>query len=392
MTPQEAWKGEKPDVEHFRIFGSIAYAHVPDQRRKKLDDKGEKCIFLGVSEPTKAYKLYNPTTKKIVVSRDVVFDEKNFWPWSSNSDDVSQQIPADFDVDNEVEMQQNQQQTIPDGAAHENVQNDGPETIESTGADSRIDNQLQDSACLRSQRAKRRPAWMSDYQVPGSEIPEDPLVQFALFSDCDPTIYEEAMKEKKWEKAMDNEIAAIEKNDTWELVDLPPGQKSIGVKWVYKTKINEKGEIDKHKARLVAKGYKQEHGIDYMEVFAPVARHDTIRLVTALAACNSWPIFQLDVKSAFLRGDLEEEVFVDQPPGYVKPGNEHKVYRLNKALYGLKQARRAWYSRIDAYFLKEGFKGVHMSTLFTQKLEMMVSWLLCAYTLMISFILEMIVL
>jgi hypothetical protein len=123
-----------------------------------------------------------------------------------------------------------------------------------------------------------------------------------------------------------------------ELADLPKGQKTIGVKWVYKTKLNEKGEIDKFKARLVVKGYKQEHGVDYQEVFAPVARQDTIRLVVSLAAQNSWPIFQLDVKSAFLNGELLEQVYIEQPPGYVVKGSEHKVYKLKKALYGLKQA------------------------------------------------------
>lgn len=105
---------------------------------------------------------------------------------------------------------------------------------------------------------------------------------------------------------MDAEIAAIEKNNTWKLVELPKGQKTISVKWVYKTKLKENGEVDKYKARLVAKGYKQEYGVDYKEVFAPVARHDTIRLIISLAAQNSWPIFHLDVKSAFLHGNLEE--------------------------------------------------------------------------------------
>ena len=137
---------------------------------------------------------------------------------------------------------------------------------------------------------------------------------------------------------MDDEIKAIERNATWALTDLPRGQKTIGVKWVYKTKLEDNGEVDKYKARLVAKGYKQEFGVDYKEVFAPVARLDTIRLVIALAAQHSWPVFQLDVKSAFLHGDLQEHVFIDQPPGYIKLGSEHKVYKLKMALYGLKQA------------------------------------------------------
>lgn len=121
-------------------------------------------------------------------------------------------------------------------------------------------------------------------------------------------------------------------------------------------KLNEKGEIDKYKARLVAKGYTQKYGIDYEEVFAPVVRQDTIRLVVSLAAQNSWPILQLDVESAFLNGTLQEEEFIDQPPSFEKRGQEERVYKLKKALYGLKQAPRSWYSRIDAHFVKMGFK------------------------------------
>jgi len=115
------------------------------------------------------------------------------------------------------------------------------------------------------------------------------------------------------------------------------------------------GRVDKYKARLVAKGYKQEFGIDYKEVFAPVARMDIIRLVLSIVVLNSWPIYQLDVKSAFLHGTLEDDVYIDQPPGYVKQGHADQVYKLKKALYRLKQTSRAWYSCIDAYFNKEGF-------------------------------------
>lgn len=132
----------------------------------------------------------------------------------------------------------------------------------------------------------------------------------------------------------------------WELTLLPKGGKKVRVKWVYKTKLNENGEVDKYKARLVAKGYTQQHRVDYTEVFVPVARMETIRLVVAIAAQRGWTIYQLGVKSAFLHGELNEEVFVEQPCGYVQKGNEQKVYKLKKALYGLKQAPRAWYSRM----------------------------------------------
>lgn len=154
---------------------------------------------------------------------------------------------------------------------------------------------------------------------------------------------------------MQEEMNAIEKNDTWELATLPKGNKPFGVKWVYKKKMNAQGEIERYKARLVAKGYKQKAGIDYEEVFAPVARMETIRLLISLAAQNKWSIFQMDVKSAFLNGVLEEEVYIEQPPGYTKVGKENKVLKLKKALYGLKQAPRAWNTRIDAYFKEHGF-------------------------------------
>ena len=151
-------------------------------------------------------------------------------------------------------------------------------------------------------------------------------------------------------------------------MELPDGEKQIGVKWIYKTKFKENGEVDKYKARLVVKGYAQEYGVDYTEVFAPVARMETIRLVVALAAQKGWPIYQLDVKSAFLHGELDETVYVDQPCGYEQKGEEHKVYKLKKAFYGLKQAPRAWYSRIEAYFLKEGFeKCDYEHTLFVKR-------------------------
>jgi hypothetical protein len=196
------------------------------------------------------------------------------------------------------------------------------------------------------------------------------LRNLAIFGPCqieDPVTYDEAAKFDTWKKAMDSEIQAIERKNTWELTELPRGAKVIGVKWIYKTKVNEKGEIEKHKARLVAKGYSQKYGIDYKEVFAPVARWDTIRCILAMAALREWSVFQLDVKSAFLHGELIETVYVEQPLGYVKKGAENKVYKLHKALYGLKQAPRAWYSKIEQYFTSEGFeKCPYEHTLFVK--------------------------
>jgi hypothetical protein len=172
----------------------------------------------------------------------------------------------------------------------------------------------------------------------------------------EPTNYTEAAGYAEWVDAMDKEIQSIEKNKTWSLCKLPVGHKPIGLKWVYKLKKNSDGEVVKHKARLVAKGYVQKKGVNFDEVFAPVARLDTVRLILALAANRGWQVHHLDVKSAFLHGELEEEVYVSQPEGYVEKGREQYVLKLSKALYGLRQAPRAWNVRLDKSLKKLRFR------------------------------------
>ena len=200
----------------------------------------------------------------------------------------------------------------------------------------------------RVRRNRREPNWMLDYESGEGLSDEDTLNVMMTVIDTDPLSFEEAARSKKWRNAMMKEMESIEKNKTWELVDAPNGVKPIGVKWIFKTKFKENGEVDKFKARLVAKGYAQEYGVDYTEVFAPVARLDTIRIILAMAAHYNWQVYQLDVKSAFLHGELKEDIYVQQPTGFLKKGKEDKVYKLKKALYGLKQAPRAWYNMIES--------------------------------------------
>lgn len=196
------------------------------------------------------------------------------------------------------------------------------------------------------------------------------LENLAFMIISDPTSFQQAANQSNWRQAMDAENKSIEKNQTWTLSSLPDDAKAIGVKWLYKTKLNELGEVDKYKARLVVKGYAQEYGVDYTEVFAPVARMDTMKMILALAAQKGWGVFQLDVKSAFLHGELEEDVFVEQPQGYEVKGKENMVYKLHKALYGLKQAPRAWFSRIETYFINEEFaSSPSEQTLFIKRRE-----------------------
>lgn len=163
----------------------------------------------------------------------------------------------------------------------------------------------------------------------------------------EPVSIQEALKDKRWRSACKDEIGSIDKNETWVLVEKPHGVKLIGLKWIFKIKRNADGSINKYNSRLVAKGYVQEHGIDFDEVFAPVARIETIRLLVGFAAAKKWEIHHLDVKTAFLHGELIEDVYITQPEGFVKKGEEHKVYKLKKALYGLRQAPRAWNTKLD---------------------------------------------
>lgn len=152
---------------------------------------------------------------------------------------------------------------------------------------------------------------------------------------------------------MQNEISALVANNTWDLVPLPAGKKSIGCKWVYKVKLKADGSLERYKARLVAKGYNQEYGVDYQETFSPVIRMTTVRTIIALAAHRHWPLYQLDVNNAFLHGDLYEDVYMKPPEGFsVDPS---LVCKLKKSLYGLKQSSRQWFAKLTTELLHQGF-------------------------------------
>jgi hypothetical protein len=336
QTPQEAWSGYKPTVSYLKVFGSVAYAHIPNQRRTKLDDKSKKLVFIGYDEKAKAFKLFDPIGKKVIASRDVQVNEESAWDWTNQTEaNVKQQqaICGPQILDCEPQDDFCGPQTHPCGPQTASVQRGESSTTVNEG--------------------EPRQSRMRSLQELYDSTNEVHLV--CLLADAETITFEEAVRDKRWQAAMDEEITAIERNETWELAELPKGHQSIGVKWVYKKKMNAQGEIERYKARLVAKGYRQKAGIDYDEVFAPVARMETIRLLISQAAQFKWPIYQMDVKSAFLNGVLEEEVYVEQPPGYMKAGHESSVLKLKKALYGLKQAPRAWNTRIDTYLKKNGF-------------------------------------
>ncbi|CAL8996776.1 unnamed protein product [Prunus brigantina] len=172
-----------------------------------------------------------------------------------------------------------------------------------------------------------------------------------------PSSVEEALMDPNWKQAMNDEMQALQKNSTWELVPLPSGKRTVGCRWIYTIKLKADGSIERYKARLVAKGYTQRYGVDYQETFAPVAKINTVRIQISLAANLDWPLHQFDVKNAFLHGDLEEEVYMDPPPGCkLSSESKHYVCKLKKSLYGLKQSPRAWFGRLTKSMRAFGYK------------------------------------
>jgi hypothetical protein len=157
-----------------------------------------------------------------------------------------------------------------------------------------------------------------------------------VIQEVEPTCFEQAVGNPKWDNAIDEEMAALVANATWELVALLKDKKAIGCKWVYKVKHNVDGSVSRYKARLFVKGYAQTYGIDYEETYSPVVKMTNVRAIITMASTKGWSLHQMDVKNAFLHGDLQEEVYMEQPPGYVDQTHLNLVYRLKKALYGLK--------------------------------------------------------
>lgn len=366
-TPYEQWTGRKPNINHIRVFGCVAHVKITSYV-KKLGDRSKSMVHLGCEKGLKAYRLVDPSTGQIQVSRDVIFEEDLAWAWNENDKIRPSQSRFTIFGESEYEDQEHMDAsfTTPDDDSSYHELNDEPETLDSQLTPQVSSNNLQTPVSspisVNSQEESASHASSST----GGGAPK----RYRLLSDLyanteellltrdneEPMSYEEACKRKEWVEAMNVEITAIEKNETWELTDLPPNRKPIGLKWVYKVKRDPTGKVIKYKARLVAKGYVQKHGIDFDEVFAPVARLETIRLILALAGSYGWGVHHLDVKSAFLNGNLEEEVYVMQPIGFEKNNQPGKVYRLFKALYGLRQAPRAWNSRLDKYLKELGFK------------------------------------
>eukprot|EP00253_Pinus_taeda_P015476 PITA_15476 len=266
-------------------------------QRGKLVDKSEKCIFTGYSEQSKDYKLYNPVTKKTIISIDVVFKEQEAWNGAVDKP-VDAQVPL-MEEDDVVEKEQQESQVK---TPNRNTPTRTPRFSKQHGPSSRSTSQESPSnqSSDESRNGKRKMRSLKDIY---DDL--DVSSNFSLLS-FQPSSFEKVIRDENWVQAMDEEIEAIEYNDTWDLINLPKDKILIGVNWVYKTKLNEKGEIDRFKARFVAKGFSQQPRINFGETFALVVRLDIVRAVLATTMQNKWKVYQMDVKSTFFNGILEE--------------------------------------------------------------------------------------
>uniref|UniRef100_A0A803NRU8 Integrase catalytic domain-containing protein n=1 Tax=Cannabis sativa TaxID=3483 RepID=A0A803NRU8_CANSA len=356
LSPIEILFNNKPDYGNLKIFGCLCFPNIRPYNKHKLDFRSSPCTFLGCSLNHKGYKCLD-SHGRLYISRDVIFDESNF-SYASISTDASESVSESH---------------IPSAIPLNHL----PYTVESLFSlpSASVTNRVTDAAVVASSGMYLQvplktivPSQNLSLQHP---TPSPPINNHsmktraksgiykpkALLVSQEPSNVKAALKEEKWCNAMSEEMVALKKNGTWTYVPLPSGRTPIGCKWVYKEKLNADGNVNRNKARLVAKGFHQQAGFDFTETFSPVVKPVTIRTVLSLAMTNNWTLQQLDVNNAFLNGDLKEEVYMTQPPGFELVDAPHLVCKLHKALYGLKQAPRAWFNKLHHCLDTFGFQS-----------------------------------
>ncbi|RVW31514.1 Retrovirus-related Pol polyprotein from transposon RE1 [Vitis vinifera] len=305
----------------------------------------------------RGYRCYHPPTRQMYITMDVVFHEDSIEPEAGELDMSGQQFGSE-DVFTEIPNQ---------SSSVEGVLNLEPDPFMK-----RLPH--------RHNRGIPKPTYepelstkvkypMSNYVSNHRLSESNKSFVNQLSTVAIPNSVQEALADPRWKAAMNEEMKSLQKNETWELVECPPGKKPVGCRWIYTVKYKADGSIERFKARLVAKGYTQTYGIDYTETFAPVAKINTVRVLLSLAANLDWPLQQFDVKNAFLHGELSEEVYMDLPPGCMVSEKQcQKVCKLKKSLYGLKQSPRAWFGRFTKSMRAFGYRQSNSDhTLFLKK-------------------------
>ena len=321
VTPYEGWGKRKPNLSYLRAWGCLAKVNIPITKKRKLGPKTVDCVFLGYAHNSVAYRFLvvrsdvpDVPVNMVTESKDATFFEDIF-PMKNTGASSSQ---ANFNPTLELPTHEN--------CEHTHVENDS------------------EVAPRRSKRPRIEKSFGDDFIVYlVDDVPKSISEAYAS-SDAE-----------YWKDAVRSEMDSIIANGTWEITDRPFGCKPIGCKWIFKKKLRPDGTIEKYKARLVAKGYTQKEGEDFFDTYSPVARLTTIRVLLSLAASYGFHVHQMDVKTAFLNGELDEEIYMEQPDGFVVPGQEGKVCKLMKSLYGLKQAPKQWHEKFEKTLTSAGF-------------------------------------
>uniref|UniRef100_A0A2N9HHL8 Integrase catalytic domain-containing protein n=1 Tax=Fagus sylvatica TaxID=28930 RepID=A0A2N9HHL8_FAGSY len=374
--------GKNPFSVPPRVFGCVSFVHNHSPNRDKLDPRAHKCIFLGYSRTQKGYRCYSPSLRKHFVSADVTFFEDipyyspqgrqlqesmlsapvipTHVPIAPPTSPVSiSSIPL-FLVPPVPPISQvyvrRRNQDVPLVPPPPPVEFSLPlPPSASPSADSPPPQSTSDLDLPIAIRKGKRTCTehpISNCVSFDHLSPSFKAFSLSLSSLVVPKSYREALSHPGWRKAMEEEMHALELNHTWDLIPKPAGTSIVGCRWVFTVKQNPDGTVDRLKARLVAKGFTQTYGLDYTETFSPVAKLNSIRIIISLAANLDWPLHQLDVKNAFLHGDLTETVYMTQPPGFESKGE--CVCHLKKSIYGLKQSPRAWFDKFSKAVVSHG--------------------------------------
>jgi hypothetical protein len=335
--PEEVWSGKKVNLSFLKVFGCVSYVHIDANARSKLEAKSNKCFFIGYGDEEYGYRFWDAQNQKVVRSRNVIFNEQVLYKDHDRTEQVAS-VPETEKEKVVVDLGE-----LSEGSVLESTQEEEEEVIPQV----EVEQSTPTAAVRKSSRVSKPTQRFS------------PSLNYILLTDAgEPEYYEEALQSEssiKWELAMKDEMNSLLTNKTWELSELPDGKKALHNKWVYRIKEEHDGS-KRYKARLVVKGFQQKEGIDYNDIFSPVVKLTTIRLVLGIVAAEDLYLEQLDVKTAFLHGDLEEEIYMHQPEGFAVKGKENKVCKLKKSLYGLKQAPRQWYKKFDGFMCSKGFQ------------------------------------
>ncbi|GJZ02295.1 putative RNA-directed DNA polymerase [Tanacetum coccineum] len=310
-SPFEHIFKRSPDYSFLRVFGCLCFPHLRPYNRHKMDFRSTPCVFLGYSPSHHGYHCLDISIERLYIARHF----SHLSPTSQTSPESSNGQPSPVSITS--------------------IPTPPPPPI-----------------------TRQRPANLR--QNPKQRVPYNPSANHATVlptTITEPTSFTVANNSPEWRQAMKEEYDALMKNGTWSLVPRASNTNVVDGKWVYRLKRDKNGAITRYKARFVAKGFRQQPGIDFHETFSPVVKSTTIRAVLSLAVTNDWPLRQLDIQNAFLHGNLKEQVYMKQPPGFIDPQRPNHVCLLHKSLYGLKQAPRAWFERLSKALFDLGFKG-----------------------------------